>query len=59
VIINLLTNACQSISGMDKSITLKAFKEKKLSQIIIEVIDEGVGISKDHLKHIFDPFFIT
>jgi len=44
---------------MDKSITLKAFKEKKLSQIIIEVIDEGVGISKDHLKHIFDPFFIT
>jgi len=59
VIINLLTNACQSISGMDKSITLKAFKEKKLSQIIIEVIDEGVGISKDHLKHIFDPFFTT
>lgn len=59
VIINLLTNACQSLPSPDKSISVKAFKDKKGSSVIIEISDQGIGISKEHLKHICDPFFTT
>ena len=31
----------------------------KITQVVIEVADDGCGIHADHLDQIFDPFFTT
>jgi len=55
VLLNVFKNA---IEAMDRPgniyITIKTAKD---NHIFIEVRDEGVGISKDRLEHIGEPFF--
>jgi signal transduction histidine kinase len=57
VILNLLIN---SISAIEKkgeiSIILEKINNKNID-IVIE--DNGKGIKKEHLSHVFDPFFTT
>ncbi|WP_370088423.1 sensor histidine kinase [Ekhidna sp.] len=54
--LNLISNAEQAI-GSTGTITVKT---KKLSnKIRVEIIDDGVGISKENLNKISDPFFTT
>jgi signal transduction histidine kinase len=53
-VINLLSNALK-YSGQRKDVTLKAQRRGK--DIIIQVTDKGVGIAKDELNKIFDPFY--
>lgn len=56
VLVNLLTNALQAI-GTEGAITILL---KNLGdQIIIMVKDSGVGIPKENLDKIFEPFFST
>lgn len=59
VIINLITNACQSLrSRTDAIIVSTQFKpEEKIVKIDVE--DEGIGINENDLKYIMDPFFTT
>ncbi len=59
VIINLITNACQSLRIKTASIKVSTYykPEEKVVQIIVE--DEGVGINENDLKYIMDPFFTT
>lgn len=60
VFVNLLNNACDSFEE-------KNSKEKKISistkvaanSVIVEIRDNGCGISKDSLEKIFNPFFTT
>ncbi|MCF6172366.1 MAG: response regulator [Campylobacteraceae bacterium] len=53
IISNLLSNAIK-FTNSHKKITLKfSFKN---NQLLISVRDEGIGISKDKLEHIFEPF---
>jgi len=56
VFMNLLINAHQSIKGAGR---VKISTKSDESGVIIRVKDSGCGIQKDHLEHIWDPFFTT
>jgi signal transduction histidine kinase len=56
VLLNLLLNALQAI-GQKGSIAVTL--ERKGDSAVVEVADNGRGISPDHLPHIFRPFFTT
>ena len=58
VLLNLYLNAIDSMdNGGILSIGLS--KDKDSSKVEITVSDTGVGISKENLSHIFDPYFTT
>jgi signal transduction histidine kinase len=54
---NLVSNACDAIDGPDGRIAIDVAADEEFA--IIEVRDNGVGISPENLTHIFDPFFTT
>jgi len=55
VFLNLLLNAIDSMTNSG-DLTVKT-GIKKRDRISIEIKDTGMGIDKEDLKHIFDPFF--
>ena len=56
VLLNLLLNALQAIDGNGKvAVTI----ERRGKTAVIEVADNGRGITPDHLPNIFRPFFTT
>jgi signal transduction histidine kinase len=58
VLINLLTNSIYALEQTQKpQITLKAFESQ--TELIIEVTDNGTGISDQIKREIFVPFFTT
>jgi signal transduction histidine kinase len=57
VIINLLMNALQALPDRGRGIFLST--GIKGDKIYIEIRDEGIGISKDIMPYIFEPFFST
>lgn len=61
IFLNLLLNArdelIEDINNIDKKIELKAKQQGDI--IIVEVIDNGRGITEDVKKHIFEPFYTT
>jgi len=59
VIINLITNACQSLEKKSQAISLNGYFDRRENVVIFEVLDQGVGIPEEDLRHIFDPFFTT
>ena len=56
VFVNILVNAVQAIEQKGK-IVLKTELHKNSIRIVIE--DNGIGISKENLSKIADPFFTT
>ena len=54
--LNIISNAEQAISR-DGTITVRSQRRK--DKIEVEISDDGVGISKENLKKISDPFFTT
>jgi len=56
VIMNLLTNAAQSIEDKGK-ISISTYRESEFA--CIKVSDNGIGISKKNISHIYEPFFTT
>jgi len=59
VIINLLQNACQSLSDMENKIGLDTIYQDEDNMLIVTITDEGGGIMEKDLEHITDPFFTT
>jgi PAS domain S-box-containing protein len=59
VIINLITNACQSLNDKNKKISIDIGMNYGKNSIYVLVQDEGVGIDNENLKNIFNPFFTT
>lgn len=60
VIANLLINAHQSITPERKGrIIITARSVERLNAVLIEIEDNGIGMEKDVLDHIFQPFFTT
>jgi PAS domain S-box-containing protein len=59
VLINLILNACQSLTSREQAITIYSSYDRKQSFALITVHDEGVGIPEEHLEKIKEPFFTT
>jgi two-component system NtrC family sensor kinase len=61
VFLNVLTNAEQAmLEAHGKGhLIIRTHSELQKSLIVVEVIDDGPGISESHLTRIFDPFFTT
>jgi PAS domain S-box-containing protein len=58
VITNLLTNAINyTPPGGRITVHVSAASEDEVSYALVEVIDTGIGISKEHLPHIFQAFY--
>lgn len=54
VMINLIDNSIK-YGRVNSTILVKARRESEY--IVVNVIDEGDGIEKEHISHIFDPFY--
>jgi PAS domain S-box-containing protein len=64
VLLNLLYNAADATQGEGSMIRVitenKAVRQNSDHPIIvIRVIDNGIGIPREHLERVFDPFFTT
>jgi PAS domain S-box-containing protein len=59
VVINLITNACQSLKNTSSEIKVSTYFNPERNKVRIKVEDEGIGIAEEDLKHIMDPFFTT
>ncbi len=60
VMANLITNAAQSIVDKEKGrVTIRSRFNKRLNAILVEVQDNGRGMTAADTERIFDPFFTT
>lgn len=59
VIINLLLNACQAIDQDSQGIFLATRGQSGTRDVLLEVRDEGSGITSEDLSQLTDPFFTT
>src|SRR5262249_50402762 len=57
VFLNLIMNAIQSCGDRGGAVTVRSRQE--FGDVVVEVEDNGSGISPEHLPRIFDPFFTT
>lgn len=62
VIINLIKNSCQAmiegtVSLKNPKIIIKSYQVE--DNVVIEVVDNGPGVSKEISHQVFDPFFTT
>ena len=56
VLLNVVLNAIQASPSGGRVIIRESLEEP---DVLIDVIDEGPGVSNDHLARIFSPFFTT
>lgn len=55
VFINVLMNAVEALAGKAGLVKITATRRK--NRVMVEVRDNGPGISPEHLSRVFDPFF--
>jgi signal transduction histidine kinase len=59
VIINLVTNACEALSGLENHIRITTGLSTEKNSCFVAVEDGGKGIAAEDMGHIFDPFYTT
>jgi two-component system NtrC family sensor kinase len=57
VLVNLLMNAAESMEPEGGALTVRTRRME--DEVLIEIEDEGCGISEADLPRVFDPFFTT
>ena len=58
VIHNVLVNAMQAMPA-GGTVRIRTARDRSNKRAVVEVQDEGVGITPEHLSKIFEPFFTT
>jgi len=58
VLINLITNACHAMESGSGRLEIRTSSGRR-GEVIVEVCDNGCGITADDLGNIFEPFFTT
>ncbi len=56
VLLNLLSNARDAVEGGGRIAVRTIHRD---GRVVLEVVDDGVGIAESDLPRIFDPFFTT
>lgn len=59
VVMNLIANAHDATEGINGGGVLKIETFNTKDRLIMRFSDNGAGIEKEHLPHIFDPFYTT
>lgn len=59
VIVNLLINSIQALSGQARKKVIVLKSSLKASAILISLADNGPGIREEIINQVFDPFFST
>ncbi|KZL88536.1 sensor histidine kinase [Clostridium magnum] len=55
VLEQIITNGIKYSKGRGKTLTIQAYIQE--NKIVLEIIDEGIGIPTKDIKRVFDPFF--
>jgi two-component system C4-dicarboxylate transport sensor histidine kinase DctB len=58
VLINLLRNALDAVEHAPEK-TVQVLLEADAQQVRIRIVDSGVGLPQEVVKHLFEPFFTT
>jgi signal transduction histidine kinase len=58
VFINFLMNAIEAVQGQGQ-VSVRSYKSEDNQGVVVEIEDTGMGIPKEHLEKIFEPFFST
>ncbi|NIO16562.1 MAG: HAMP domain-containing protein [Deltaproteobacteria bacterium] len=58
VFVDTMVNSCQAMEE-EGLLTIRSFYLAESDEVVVEIIDTGVGISPENLSKIFDPFFTT
>ncbi len=59
VLLNLYLNAIEAMDRGHGTLSVSARRSKKEPGILISVSDNGSGIKKEDLPHVFDPYFTS
>lgn len=59
VFTNLLTNAAEAMSEGGGRVTVRTDEDASGGYLLVQVIDEGAGMTPEDLERAFEPFFTT
>ena len=59
VLVNLITNACQAMEGVEGAKLLEIASAVQDGRIVLRVSDSGPGVPPSLREKVFDPFFTT
>jgi signal transduction histidine kinase len=59
ILANLLLNALDALPPTNGEIRLSIRHDSESRQVIMTVMDNGVGLDEQDIPHLFDPFFTT
>jgi signal transduction histidine kinase len=59
VLVNLITNACQAMEGIEGAKLLEISSSVQDGRIVLRVSDSGPGVPPSLRERVFDPFFTT